>query len=191
MLAFQNTWKQIEQKIMVHLLTEIEKNPSFTLRGLASGLAIARGLINQYLKSCVTKERLRTIQVSPHHITCFLTPEGLKKKEWNVSQYLARPLGFFREACKRCEEFLAQCKVQNWLKIDLIGERDFVNIAKLLISDMGIQIKNIIAESNLKFYNVVLIADIIRPQSIYNIKNKIKYPQLLNLKLLSISRDVS
>ena len=56
---------------------------------------------------------------------------------------------------------------------------------------MGIQIKNIIAGYNLKFYNVVLIADIISPQSSYNIKNKIKYHQLLNLKLLSISRDVS
>lgn len=191
MLAFQNTWKQIEQKIMVHLLTEVEKNPSFTLRGLTSGLGIACGLINQYLKSCVTKEWLRTFQVSPHHITCFLTPKGLKKKDWNVIQYLARSLGFFRDACKRCEEFLAQCKVKNWLKIDLIGERNLANTAKLVICNIGVQIKNISAEYNLKFYDVVLIADIISPQAMYNIKNRIKYYQLLNLKLLSISRDFS
>ena len=46
MAAFQDTRQQTEQKVMVHLLTEIEGNPSFTQRGLASELGIALGLMN-------------------------------------------------------------------------------------------------------------------------------------------------
>ena len=59
MAAFQDTREQTEQKVMVHLLSEIERNPSFTQRGLAGELGIALGLMNQYLKSCITKGWVR------------------------------------------------------------------------------------------------------------------------------------
>ena len=52
MPTFQNTREQTEQKVMVQLLSEIERNPSFTQRGLAGELGIALGLMNQYLKRC-------------------------------------------------------------------------------------------------------------------------------------------
>ena len=73
MAAFQDTHEQKEQKVMVHLLSEIERNPSFTQRGLASDLNIALGLMNQYLKRCITKDWLRASQISPRRITYFLT----------------------------------------------------------------------------------------------------------------------
>ncbi len=94
----------MEQKVMGHLLTEIEKNPSLTQRGLASELGVALGLINQYFKSCVIKVWLRTSQVSSRRITYFLTPEGFKEKSWMVGQYLTRFLTFFRDTRKQCEE---------------------------------------------------------------------------------------
>ena len=65
---------------MVHLLSEIERNPSFTQRGLAGELNIALGLMNQYLKRCVTKGWVKASQISPRRITYFLTPEGFIEK---------------------------------------------------------------------------------------------------------------
>lgn len=182
----------MEQKVMLHLLTEIEKSPSFTQRGLASELGIALGLMNQYLKNCVTKGWLRTFQISPKRITYFLTPEGFKEKSWMVNQYLTRSLTFFRDARKQCEEVFAQCKAKNWLKIALVGEGDLADIAKLVTYDIGIQVETVSAERNLNVYDAVLITDIINPQKTYNdIKDRIKSHQLLTLKLLHISRDVS
>ena len=51
MAAFQDTREQTEQKVMVHLLSEIERNPSFTQRSLAGELGIALGLMNQVFKT--------------------------------------------------------------------------------------------------------------------------------------------
>ena len=80
MAAFQDTREQTEQKVMVHLLSEIESNPSFTQRSLAEGLGIALGLMNQYLKRCVNKGWIRATQISPRRITYFLTTNGFKEK---------------------------------------------------------------------------------------------------------------
>ena len=80
MAAFQNTREHTETKVMVHLLSEIDRNPSFTQRGLAQDLGIALGLMNQYLKSCTAKGWIRASQISPRRISYFLTPEGFKEK---------------------------------------------------------------------------------------------------------------
>lgn len=112
-------------------------------------------------------------------------PKGIKKKGWKMNKYLIS----FRGACKQCEEFFTQCKIQNCLKTNLIGEGDLTDIAKLFVHDVAIQVKNISA--NLKFYDAILAADMINHQTMYNIKDKIKKHQLLNLNFLSISRDVS
>lgn len=87
MAAFQDTREQTEQEVMVHLLTEVERNPFFTQRGLARELAVALGFMNQYLKCCITKGWIRASQISPRRITYFLTPEGFKEKGLMVKDY--------------------------------------------------------------------------------------------------------
>lgn len=120
MAAFQETRQQTEQKVMVHLLTEIEGNPSFTQRGLASELGIALGLMNQYLKRCITKGWVRASQVSPRRITYFLTPEGFKEKSHMVKDYLARSMAFFRDARTQCEILFAECQKKDGKKLALL-----------------------------------------------------------------------
>src|ERR1700737_3656898 len=110
MAAFQNTRTQTEKKVMVHLLSEIERNPTFTQRGLSAELGIALGLMNQYLKRCITKGWVRASRVSPKRISYFLTPEGFKEKSQMVTDYLARSLTFFRDARTQCEEVFIECK---------------------------------------------------------------------------------
>jgi len=66
---------------MVHLLSEIDRNPSFTQRSLASELGIALGLMNHYLKRCITKGWIRASQISPRRISYFLTSEGFAETQ--------------------------------------------------------------------------------------------------------------
>lgn len=189
MAAFQDTREQTEQKVMVHLLSEIERNPSFTQRGLASDLGIALGLMNQYLKRCLTKGWIRASQISPKRITYFLTPDGFKEKSHMVTSYLARSLTFFRDARTQCEEVFVACKACGWLNVALVGTGDLADIAKLVALGTGVQVEVIDIKTELQNYDAVLITDIINPQDTYNaLKSKTDPQRLLTLNLLHISR---
>jgi len=191
MAAFQDTREQTEQKVMVHLLSEIERNPSFTQRGLAGELNIALGLMNQYLKRCVTKGWIRASQVSPRRITYFLTPEGLYEKSHMVKEYLARSLTFFRDAKTQCEDAFAGCKQNGWVNIALVGIGDLADIAKLVAYGSGVQVEVMSANESLEKYDAVLITDVINPQGTYEaVKFKVENKRLLTLRLLHISRGV-
>ena len=189
MAAFQDTREQTEQKVMVHLLSEIERNPSFTQRGLAGELNIALGLMNQYLKRCITKGWIRASQVSPRRITYFLTPEGFKEKSHMVKDYLARSMTFFRDARAQCEEVFKHCKAQSWSKIALVGEGDLADIANLVASGSDFVIDVVLTQTDLKKYDAVIVTDVINPQGTYDvIKHKVDYHRLLTLNLLHISK---
>jgi DNA-binding MarR family transcriptional regulator len=190
MAAFQDTREQTEQKVMVHLLTEIERNPSFTQRSLASELGIALGLMNQYLKSCVTKGWIRASQISPRRITYFLTPEGFNEKSHMVTSYLARSLTFFRDARAQCDAIFDACLQKGWKKIALIGEGDLADIAQLVAQGLSLQVCVVSKEEDLKTYDAVLVTDVINPQGTYDmIQCKVDTERLLTLALLHISTN--
>ncbi|OYZ38707.1 MAG: hypothetical protein B7Y25_00195 [Alphaproteobacteria bacterium 16-39-46] len=191
MAAFQDTREQTEQRVMVHLLTEIERNPSFTQRGLASELGIALGLMNQYLKSSVTKGWIRASQISPRRITYFLTPDGFKEKSHMVKDYLARSLTFFRDARAQCEEVFAECTKKNWTKIGLVGSGDLADIATLVAQGTNIETETISVNNSLKTYDAILITDVMNPQDTYDaLKKNIDSHQILTLRLLHVSREI-
>lgn len=189
MAAFQDTREHTEQKVMVHLLSEIERNPAFTQRSLAAELGIALGLMNQYLKSCVTKGWIRASQVSPRRITYFLTPEGFKEKSHMVTTYLARSLTFFRDARSQCEALFGICKLKGWQNIAFIGAGDLADIAQLVAQGSGLHVSIVCEEEDLKHYDAVLVTDVINPQATYDsLQNKVDTERLLTLGLLHISR---
>lgn len=192
MAAFQDTREQTEQKVMVHLLSEIERNPSFTQRGLAGELNIALGLMNGYLKRCITKGWIRASQVSPRRITYFLTPEGFKEKSHMVKDYLARSMTFFRDARAECEGIFEHCKAQGWSTIAMVGAGDLADIAKLVASGHGFFIDVVSANVDLKKYDAVLVTDVMDPQGTYDaVKHHVDYHRLLILDLLHISKVTS
>jgi hypothetical protein len=190
MAAFQDTRQQTEQRVMVHLLTEIEANPSFTQRGLASELGIALGLMNQYLKRCMTKGWIRAFQISPRRITYFLTPEGFKEKSQMVASYLARSLTFFRDARTQCSALFEECRHKGWQKIALMGEGDLADIARLVAQAKGVNVEVVCVQADLTRYDAVVITDVLTPQKTYEtLKERIEPHRLLTPYLLHISRN--
>lgn len=199
MATFQDTKDDAEQKVIMHLLSEIERNPSFTQRKLAGELGIALGLINRYLKHCATKGWIRISQVSPRRIGYFLTPEGFIEKSQMVAGYLSRSLTFFRDAREQCEALFAQCAERGWNRIVLLGEGDLADIAQLvaqgspmaltvvpysiLNADRAAALDALIAEND-----AFLVTDISVPQSAYDCaRKKITGDRLLTLDLLYIT----
>lgn len=169
MTAFQENREQTEQKMLVQLLSEIERNPSCTQRGLASELGIALGLMNHYLKRCITKGWVRVSHVSPRRITYFLTPEGFSEKSQMVTGYLSRSLEFFRDARQQCEDIFEFCHAHEWKNIALVGAGDLADIAKLVAQGTGLQVTVILnATDNLAAYDAAIITDIINPQGVFD-----------------------
>lgn len=199
MAAFQDTKEQVEQKVIMHLLSEVERNPSFTQRKLAMELGIALGLINKYLQRCVTKGWIRVSQVSPRRIGYFLTPEGFMEKSEMVAGYLTRSLTFFRDARLQCEETLARCSAEKWNRIALLGEGDLADIAMLVAHGTGVELdiissssltKNNIQEfvSSIPTYDAFIVTDVANPQYIYDqARCHVEEDRLLTLPLLYIS----
>jgi len=186
--AFQDTREQTEQKVMVHLLSEIERNPSFTQRGLAGELGIALGLMNHYLKRSVTKGWLRASEVSPRRITYFLTPEGFLEKSRMVKDYLARSMTFFRDARAQCVEIFDQCKANGWQHLALVGEGDLADIARLVALGHDIQVDVLPINGEFKDYQAVLVTDVMTPQAAYDaLRKREGLPPILTLRFLHIS----
>jgi DNA-binding MarR family transcriptional regulator len=189
MPTFQNTREQTEQKVMVQLLSEIERNPSFTQRCLAGELGIALGLMNQYLKRCITKGWVRASQISPRRITYFLTPQGFSEKSLMVTDYLSRSMAFFRDARAQCEEIFEKCEKQRWKKIALVGAGDLSDIAQLVANSLAISVEITNAATDFENYDAIIITDVVNPQKTYDdIKERVEDSRLFSPVLLHISR---
>lgn len=192
MAAFQDTREQTEQKVLVHLLTEIERNPMFTQRNLAAELGIALGLMNSYLKSCVTKGWIRASQISPKRISYFLTPEGFAEKSIMVKDYLARSLTFFRDARAQCEEVFASCRLHDWTNLALVGGGDLADIAQLVSVGSGVRVQVVDGADDLSSWDAVMVTDVMDPQGTYDtLKKHVESSRLITLKILHISRGAS
>lgn len=199
MATFQDTKDDAEQKVIMHLLNEIERNPSFTQRKLAGELGIALGLINRYLKHCATKGWIRISQVSPRRIGYFLTPEGFLEKSRMVTFYLSRSLTFFRDAREQCETMFAHCAERKWDKIVLLGEGDLADIAQLVAQGSNLTLTVVPysilnADQSGAFATLdakndaFLITDVDNPQSAYDCTRKrVTADRILTLDLLYIS----
>lgn len=188
MPAFQDNRQQTEQKVMMRLLSAVEKNSSFTQRNLASELGIALGLMNQYLRRCVTKGWIRVTQVSPRRIRYFITPEGFSEKSRMVKSYLSRSLSFFREARAQCEEMFSLCQENAWQNIGLIGEGDLVDIVQLVSHGTGIHVLPT-TMADIKDFDAIMITDVMNPQGIFDeLRKKMSLEKILTLELLHVSR---
>ncbi|AIK96930.1 winged helix-turn-helix transcriptional regulator [Candidatus Odyssella acanthamoebae] len=189
MAAFQETREDTEQKVFVHLLSEIERNPTFTQRNLARELNIALGLMNQYLKRFIAKGWLRAAQVSPRRIKYFITPAGLKEKGSMVRDYLSRSLSFFRDARQQCEDVVTLCQHNQWTSVALVGHGDLSDIMMLVAQGSTLTLKIVGIKADFSNFDAVMITDILDPYGAYESLEKLIHPHhLITIPLLHITR---
>ncbi|MBW8308978.1 MAG: winged helix-turn-helix transcriptional regulator [Candidatus Paracaedibacteraceae bacterium] len=190
MAAFQETREDTEQKVFVHLLSEIERNPTFTQRRLARELNIALGLMNQYLKRFIAKGWLRATQVSPRRIKYFITPTGLKEKGSMVRDYLSRSLSFFRDARQQCEEVITLCQHNQWTSVALVGQGDLSDIMMLVAQGNSLTLKVVDITADFSNFDAVMVTDILDPYGVYKALEKLIHPNhLITIPLLHITRS--
>src|SRR5437868_9764612 len=89
-------------RIMLGLLESVERGGEQSQRRLASELGVALGLVNAYLKRCVSKGLVKVRSAPTRRYAYYLTPRGFAEKSRLTVEYLSYSLSLFRQAKNDC-----------------------------------------------------------------------------------------
>src|SRR5882762_11973696 len=89
-------------RIMLGLLESVQRGEAHSQRRLASELGIALGLVNAYLKRCITKGLVKVGEAPAKRYAYYLTPYGFAEKSRLTVEYLSYSFSLFRQAKKDC-----------------------------------------------------------------------------------------
>ncbi len=129
--------------IVLGVLDAVERNPSVTQRSVARDLGIALGLVNAYLKRCLSKGLIKIGQVPPRRYAYYLTPRGMSEKSRLTATYLMDSFAFFREAQAQCNALFQKLGAGGQRRLALIGSGDLAEIARLVARDHLVEIAGI------------------------------------------------
>src|SRR4029079_12253905 len=103
-----------DDRILLGLLESVERDGGQSQRRLASELGIALGLVNAYLKRCVTKGLVKVNEIPARRYGYFLTPQGFAEKSRLTVEYLSYSFSFFREARADCSAVVDQARARGF-----------------------------------------------------------------------------
>ena len=191
--TFYSGKKNIEDKIQLDLLSEVDKNGSASQRYLSNRLSIALGLTNTYLNKCIQKGLVKVKQIPKVRYFYYLTPKGFSEKSRLTFQYLTNSLNFFRQAKNECFYIFNICKKKNLRKIGFIGSGDLVDIAELLAKQFSfnlvkINFNDLKLKKKMNSIDALIVLEINNSQKIYNnCINFFSYKKIFTPSLLRIS----
>src|SRR5215510_10250780 len=131
-------------RVMLGLLESVERDGGQTQRRLASDLGIALGLVNAYLKRCITKGLVKVSEAPARRYAYYLTPHGFAEKSRLTVEYLSYSFSLFRQAKKDYTAALDMARGCGFARIVLLGVSDLSEIAAICALDGGITIVGIV-----------------------------------------------
>jgi DNA-binding MarR family transcriptional regulator len=142
------TAKEENAQIVLGLLDLVERDGAQSQRRLAEELGIALGLVNAYLKRCVSKGLVKIRYAPARRYAYYLTPKGFAEKSRLTVNYLTYSLSFFRQAKVDCVGLFETARRSGFTRIALIGQSDLAEIALICAIESGIEIVVIIDASS-------------------------------------------
>lgn len=131
-------------RIVLGLLSSVERDQTVSQRRLAADLGIALGLVNAYLKRCIKKGWVKVSEAPARRYAYYLTPHGFAEKSRLTVEFLSYSFSFFRAARADCAEALAAARSAGCQRIVLAGASDLAEIATLCALDGGIEIMGVV-----------------------------------------------
>jgi DNA-binding MarR family transcriptional regulator len=120
-----------ENRIFMKFLEIVGGGSVISQRKLASDLGIALGLVNLYIKRCVSKGLIKVEQVPSRRYAYYLTPKGFAEKSKLAQDYLTWSLTFFRSARSDCADVMAEVRRRGSKTVGLAGAGDLAEIVML------------------------------------------------------------
>jgi hypothetical protein len=131
-------------RIMLGLLESVQRGDAHSQRRLASELGIALGLVNAYLKRCITKGLVKVGEAPAKRYAYYLTPGGFAEKSRLTVEYLSYSFSLFRQARTDCRAILQAARADGTRRIAILGMSDLAEIAAICALDCGITIVAVI-----------------------------------------------
>lgn len=123
------------ERIVLGLLESVERDGAQSQRKLAADLGIALGLVNAYLKRCVTKGLVKISGVPTRRYAYYLTPKGFAEKSRLTVDYLTSSFEFFRRARADCADTFGAARLRGWQRVALLGVSDLAEIATICAAE--------------------------------------------------------
>lgn len=127
-------------RIMLGLLESVERGGAQSQRRLASELGVALGLVNAYLRRCVTKGLVKVSEAPARRYAYYLTPHGFAEKSRLTVEYLSYSFSLFRRAKSAYTVILTAARERGYRRIAILGLSDLAEIAAICALDSGITI---------------------------------------------------
>src|SRR6478672_7739129 len=127
-------------RIMLSLLESVERGEVHSQRRLAAELGVALGLVNAYLKRCVSKGLVKVGTAPARRYAYYLTPRGFAEKSRLTIEYLSYSFSLFRRAKRDCAAILRAGHAQGVRRIAILGVSDLAEISAICALDCGIAI---------------------------------------------------
>jgi DNA-binding MarR family transcriptional regulator len=132
--------READSGIILGLLKSVEQDGGQSQRRLAAELGIALGLVNAYLKRCVSKGLVKVQNVPARRYAYYLTPKGFAEKSRLTVNYLTSSFGFFREAKADCLVMFEAGRSRGFRSVVLVGRSDLAEIAVICAMECQIEI---------------------------------------------------
>lgn len=132
------------ERIVLGLLESVERDSVQSQRKLAAELGIALGLVNAYLKRCVTKGLVKISGVPTRRYAYYLTPKGFAEKSRLTVEYLTVSFAFFRRARADCADTFNAARLRGWRRVALLGVSDLAEIATICAAETEITIATVV-----------------------------------------------
>jgi DNA-binding MarR family transcriptional regulator len=113
-------------------------------RRLASELGVALGLVNAYLKRCVSKGLVKVRDAPARRYAYYLTPNGFAEKSRLTVEYLSYSFSLFRQAKKDYTAVLVDARARGISRIAILGESDLAEIAVICALDLDITVAAVV-----------------------------------------------
>ena len=137
--------KKLENpRVLLGLLESVERDGLQTQRRRASELGVALGLVNTYLKRCITKGLVKVSEAPPRHYAYYLTPQGFAEKSRLTVDYLYFSFSLFRRARAAYSEALSAARTKGVTCVVLAGASDLAEIAIMCALNSEVEIAAVV-----------------------------------------------
>jgi DNA-binding MarR family transcriptional regulator len=149
-------------RIVLGLLESVERDGEQSQRKLAAELGIALGLVNAYLKRCVTKGLVKIRAVPTRRYAYYLTPKGFAEKSRLTVDYFSSSFSFFRQARADCSAALKAATAHGSRSVALLGISDLAEIAIICAMETGMSVRVVIdaASTEGRFVGIPVVASL-------------------------------
>ena len=125
---------------MLGLLESVERDGEQTQRRLAAELGVALGLINAYMKRCVTKGLMKVSEAPARRYAYYLTPQGFAEKARLTVEYFSHSFSLFRRARGEYGELFSEAISRGFSRIILAGVSDLAEIATICALEASVEV---------------------------------------------------